>query len=447
MDLMTNTAQAGPKLLCTLLLVTSIAALTACDAARGEAGLAAALTDTAEPAAAPAGPGAAQGAATDLVPALPPDAPLAPFQSELLDLAFDAASSLPLDPHVKNRSRAQDEVVTASLALDQPRRALDQAGSIANWRRGSACADVALYLIRRGETASAEWPMQLAQRVADMPVDPNDQEWRRDRVRAKLAAAYILLRQEDRVAGLEAELEPSEAARLVEARAAVGGPDVVDAQIAALDEAVTAGTFELVRHTMDACVQLVDRHYDDGETRARLEQAVRDTWAKVPRTVSVDLQFRLAEAALDHDDRASARRWIADAEQLIDSSNVLLEDQVQVAARLAVLLGRAGDGTRARERADAAFAAYMAGTETIADMFRAGALRPLAEAYHALGDRDAALSVYKLAVEEGALNPNARPRAMDLSATCLSLAQSACEPDAELRERLAEMRAGLGSPW
>jgi hypothetical protein len=80
-------------------------------------------------------------------------------------------------------------------------------------------------------------------------------------------------------------------------------------------------------------------------------------------------------------------------------------------------------------------------------MFRAGALRPLAEAYHALGDRDAALSVYKLAVEEGALNPNARPRAMDLSATCLSLAQSACEPDAELRERLAEMRAGLGSPW
>jgi hypothetical protein len=421
MDLMTNTAQAGPKLLCTLLLVTSIAALTACDAARGEPGLAAALTDTAEPAAAPAGPGAAQGAATDLVPALPPDAPLAPFQSELLDLAFDAASSLPLDPHVKNRSRAQDEVVTASLALDQPRRALDQAGSIANWRRGSACADVA--------------------------VDPNDQEWRRDRVRAKLAAAYILLRQEDRVAGLEADLEPSEAARLVEARAAAGGPEVVDAQIAALEEAVTAGTFELVRHAMDACVQLVDRHYDDGETRARLEQAIRDTWAKVPRTVSVDLQFRLAEAALVHDDRASARRWIADAEQLIDSSKVLLEDQVQIAARLAVLLGRAGDGTRARERADAAFAAYMAGTETIADMFRAGALRPLAEAYHALGDRDAALSVYKLAVEEGALNPNARPRAMDLSATCLSLAQSACEPDAELRERLAEVRAGLGSPW
>ena len=36
------------------------------------------------------------------------DAPLAPLQSELLDLAYDAASAFPLEPHAKNRARAQE---------------------------------------------------------------------------------------------------------------------------------------------------------------------------------------------------------------------------------------------------------------------------------------------------------------------------------------------------
>src|SRR5262245_46132888 len=51
-------------------------------------------------------------------PAAPP--PLRPAQRDLLQLAFDAASSFPLDPHTRNRSRAQDEVVAACFELGQP---------------------------------------------------------------------------------------------------------------------------------------------------------------------------------------------------------------------------------------------------------------------------------------------------------------------------------------
>ena len=78
---------------------------------------------------------------------------------------------------------------------------------------------------------------------------------------------------------------------------------------------------------------------------------------------------------------------------------------------------------------------------------RAAALRPIAEGYARLGDRDRALELYKRAVEEGVANPNSRPRANDLAATCASLAVVDLEPDAELMARLREVSEGLGDPW
>ena len=58
------------------------------------------------------------------------DSPLAEYQKELLDLAFDTASTFPTVPHVKNRARAQGEVVQACFELDQPQRA-----RLAVWQR------------------------------------------------------------------------------------------------------------------------------------------------------------------------------------------------------------------------------------------------------------------------------------------------------------------------
>ena len=85
--------------------------------------------------------------------------------------------------------------------------------------------------------------------------------------------------------------------------------------------------------------------------------------------------------------------------------------------------------------------------ERIAPIFRASALRPIAETYQSMGDNAAALALYKRVVEEGANNKNARPRAEDLSATCRSMALNAAEPDSELWARLREISAGLCNPW
>ncbi|MGA1708919.1 MAG: hypothetical protein ACO4CI_09550, partial [Phycisphaerales bacterium] len=85
--------------------------------------------------------------------------------------------------------------------------------------------------------------------------------------------------------------------------------------------------------------------------------------------------------------------------------------------------------------------------ETIFDIYRAGALRPVAEAHAAMGDRDSAAAIYRRAIEEGFGNPNARPRALDLSATCVSMASSGTLPDEATAKRLREIRGLLGDPW
>lgn len=64
-----------------------------------------------------------------------------------------------------------------------------------------------------------------------------------------------------------------------------------------------------------------------------------------------------------------------------------------------------------------------------------------------MGDTAAALAVYKRAVEEGVHNPNSRPRAEDLSATCCSMALHGVEPDGSLWARMEDIRGRLGDPW
>ena len=132
---------------------------------------------------------------------------------------------------------------------------------------------------------------------------------------------------------------------------------------------------------------------------------------------------------------------------MLDGATWKPELRIPVMARLAVLRHRAGDEGGAREDADAALAFFEAERNQIFDYKRAETLIPLAEAFRSLGDAPAAHGIYAKAVEEGALNPNRRPRADDLTATCCSMALHAVEPDAKLRARLLEIRSGLEGPW
>ena len=80
-------------------------------------------------------------------------------------------------------------------------------------------------------------------------------------------------------------------------------------------------------------------------------------------------------------------------------------------------------------------------------LFRADGLIPVAEAYQAMGDVENAASIYALAIEEGANNPNARPRCDDLVSACLSMVREGFEPSDALIERIEEISKGLEDPW
>jgi hypothetical protein len=163
--------------------------------------------------------------------------------------------------------------------------------------------------------------------------------------------------------------------------------------------------------------------------------------------IRVELLIALAGFALDHGDQGKALELVSEARAVLDGGRWRLEDRVALLATLAELRSRSGDAQRARADADAARSLFAAEREKIVNIYRARALRPLAEAYRAMDDVAAALTVYKQAVEEGVANPNSRPRAEDLSATCTSLAVHGVEPDAELWTRIRQICAGLGQPW
>jgi hypothetical protein len=108
---------------------------------------------------------------------------------------------------------------------------------------------------------------------------------------------------------------------------------------------------------------------------------------------------------------------------------------------------RAGDVEHARQVAQSALGVFDTERANILGVDRARALRCIAETYQTVGDSTTALKVYERAVEEGAANPNAKPRAEDLTATCCSMALHGVEPDAKLRARLNEICEKLGDPW
>ena len=85
-----------------------------------------------------------------------PYKPLFVFQIKLLDIAFESATAIPVNPHLKDRSKAQENVIETCLRLDQPKRALAYIEKIENWRRGLCYANLAFYYAKQGYNKEAQ---------------------------------------------------------------------------------------------------------------------------------------------------------------------------------------------------------------------------------------------------------------------------------------------------
>ncbi len=365
---------------------------------------------------------------------------LSSSQEELLDIAFSAASAMPLEPHIKNRSRAQEVVVTALFELDQPEKARGNIEQIANWRRGAGYADLALCYARMGAKEKVEPCLALAaQAVAEA------EDWRKDRIKAKIAAVRAYMGQPQ--VRTELGVSADEWGPVVRAEAIACSNETFDETMAALEKLASTENFSASQGAMGACVELYDRFYENAAHRDRAQRAIRAGWEQMPPFIYIDLLIELADASLDHDDQAKALDLVNEAQTLMDSAKWQPQTAIPLMARLAQRRFLAGDQDAANAQLQKAAELFDAKRETIVNIYRAGMLRPIAEAHHVMGDTAAALDFYKQAIEAGMENPNSRPRADDLVAICCSMALHAVEPDAALMARIQGIQAGLSDPW
>lgn len=358
------------------------------------------------------------------------DKPLQRHREQLLELAYEAASALPNEPHIKSRSRVQEEVVAVCLELDQPWRAVRFSTGIANWRRGGALADIAAHFAQQGDVAQATHYSDLAKQNLEETRQAETQSWRLQVVQAKIAAAQALLDD----LGADDEL------------AEISDADFAE-RVGALDALLTRGSFEQIQAATEECAALFDRYYPRVSRRSLLEEKIKTLLNEVPRQIRIEQLIELGSFALAHGDPDKARSLAEEGRLTLDSVEWRPEDSVTLAAKLAELRWRAGDRERARSELAAALEMFEATQNRIADIYRPGTLRPIAEAFTTMGDEPAALRLYVRVVEGGVVNPNSRPRAEDLAATCCSMIACGFEPPPSLLARMVEIRRGLDHPW
>ncbi len=376
------------------------------------------------------------------------NAPIEAFQVQLLEQAFRAASAMPLNPHIKDRSRAQDSTVAACLKLKQPARALAFVDHIANWRKASGYADVAYYCATNGWAQHVQPLLDRAEQIVQSAENPETgQAWRVDRVRANLARTYLHLGRTQDAERLLDGITESELDQVYGAQIEHLDKSKFDEQLVKIDAAVAAGGFQETQIALSMCAKLYERFFADVDLRARAEAKIKSAWDKLPTMVRIDLLVMLAEAALDHQDPAAALTLVSELEELRKSTVWSLEHELPLIARSCELRFRAGDAQAARSGVESGMKLFASGSSDIPDLFQAGALRPLAETYARMGDRSAALTAYRLVVEVGAKNTNPRPRAEDLTATCLSMAVHGIEPADELKAKLASIMDGIVEQW
>lgn len=373
----------------------------------------------------------------------PEDKPLAEFQKQLLDLAFEAACSIPVHPFSKDRSAAQQEVVTACLVLDQPIRAARYADRIEDWRRGLCYAKVSFYLAGKGyDQAYVKPGLELAERIAALD---HGQQWRSDRIKSVIAQTYLALGQSAQAASFGDNLQEGQDDELSASRTAACSSLSLEEHLKRLDEVVALGHFDMAKGILSSYAVLYNQFYNDPDKRRQIEEKVRAAWdsMKLPMQIRLESLMKLIHLALEHDDRTQAMVLVHEAQSFLKDHPWTLEKYIQLTAQLMKLQFRAGDVETARQRLDAATAFYDENFQTVVDIDRAGILRSLAETYQAIGASDTARQIYRRALEAGFVNPNLMPRAKDLSATCTSMAVTALEPDEQMWAQIQSKLHGL----
>lgn len=378
------------------------------------------------------------------------DAEIEPWRLELIRLGFDVATRIPVHPHVRDRSRVQGDVLEAMLRMDQPLAVRELCKRIENWRRAETLSRIALHLAEQGADPSV---VREYIEISDANHPADLERWRHDRIEVPLARALVRIGAIEEAARLERAFEVDSQGVVIDETTATMSPEEFALLVPQLDGIVEQGSLDQVMNVIEILIGLHARFYEDPDRRAVLEDRV-DAAAvrgKVPHDLRVKYGLRLADEANRRGDLVRGRELSERARGVLDGIHVRTpfpaEFLIPIVGEVALRRAEAGDSEQAREEIEEALRALEAGRKYISDVFRARALRPVAVAAVATGDRELADRVFLEVVEVGATNPNARPRAEDLARTLAAMALAGHEPSEELRKRIDEIAEGLGDPW
>jgi tetratricopeptide (TPR) repeat protein len=285
----------------------------------------------------------------------------------------------------------------------------------------------------------------MALRALDYPADIED--WARDMVATQAARVYLMIGDEPRALETMKGRAPAEVAKFEVARVSSADAAQLDSQADAFDRGIATMNFDLARSGIDGYSALLVRVLDDAPRRDRALKALEAAITGLPIDLQVTVNADVAVSLHEHGQPALAAGFLKRAVELNANTAFLAQDLAPYGVVVAKARLRMGDVAGARADLVRLRAQYDANSQQIVNLRRAQSLRALAEGFALIGDRDEAVRCQREALEAGTINPNSRPRAEDLSATCASIALTGIEPDASIRKQIERARAGLADPW
>ena len=321
-------------------------------------------------------------------------------------------------------------------------QAIQYASKIEGWRQGELFALIGQQYATANETQLAR---DFAARA--MEVATNETDWRRERIVIDAAKIYLKLGDSAKASTLLEGATQAELGKLEAARTAIVLESQLDNQADMFDKAIATKNFDLARGGIDGYLVWLDRVSQDEIRITRALKAIDDALLELPLDLQVKYGIDLADHLHKNLKRDLAILKLDKAAEIFSATTFLPEDVAPLGAMIARARIRLGDESSARLLLQRLYSEYSTRREGIVNLRRATSLRALGEGFYELGDRDDAIACYNLALEEGTINPNARPRAEDLVATCISMAEYGISLTPDLKNRIDSIRSSLTYPW
>lgn len=363
-------------------------------------------------------------------------------QQQLIETAFKVASAIPIDPHGVERANMQALVVKSCIKHGWLDRATKYSEQIVGWRKGECLALVAQSYAKNGNEVKAHELVNQALVIA-----ANDETFGKDRVNGEAARAFIAMGDEKQAFAVIGRSSQDEIGKVQIARTDNVTPAQLDAQADMFDKGIATQNFDLSQTGINGYLVWLVRVIEDQPRRARALQALDAAIPGLPLDLQITTLADLAERLGTNGYPELAQLQLDRARKLLSSSNFLAEDAAPIGIPVAQVRAHLGDRTGAIDQLRQIDEQYRAHEAEIVNLRRGISLRALAEGYAQFGDYQSALDRYSAALEAGILNPNSRPRAEDLTATCISMADSGVSPTVSQLRRIEEISGMLSDPW